>query len=367
MIPDWVPRPPYEAPLLTWHGEEPGLQVLSYTSGPGTVPALLATPETTGTGDGPLPAVLLLHGGGGRSFPEWARTWADRGYAALALDLSGEPQAGGGGAFGVRLTDENIFDAVAGGVAGTWLPRAVRACVDAVTLLTGLDGVDPGRIGVAGISWGGYLAALHASADPRVRCAAVVYAAGLLREHGHWVPRLRAMPPGDAAVWERELDLTRHAGRIAVPTLWVTGTEDPCFPLEAFASTLDLLPSAPDIRIVPGLEHSHPAGWGIAETPAFLDAVLRGRPSLPALDGALIHQGVISARLRGEITIESCALHHTTGRESRDWQVVPAHRDDRTVSAHLPENATAAFLSAVDSRGLTATSGVSRGGEAVPW
>src|SRR5262249_13345549 len=38
---------------------------------------------------GPLPAVVLVHGGGGTAFPEWARQWANRGYVALAMDLGG--------------------------------------------------------------------------------------------------------------------------------------------------------------------------------------------------------------------------------------------------------------------------------------
>jgi len=33
------------------------------------------------------PAVVLVHGGGGKAFKEWAELWAERGYAAIALDL----------------------------------------------------------------------------------------------------------------------------------------------------------------------------------------------------------------------------------------------------------------------------------------
>ncbi len=40
-------------------------------------------------GRGPFPAMLLVHGGGGKAFEEWARLWADRGYVALAMDLAG--------------------------------------------------------------------------------------------------------------------------------------------------------------------------------------------------------------------------------------------------------------------------------------
>ena len=36
-----------------------------------------------------VPAVLLVHGGGGHAYAEWIKIWNDRGYAALALDLRG--------------------------------------------------------------------------------------------------------------------------------------------------------------------------------------------------------------------------------------------------------------------------------------
>src|SRR5579883_3563830 len=47
--------------------------------------AYYAKPE----GDGPFPAMVLAHGGGGKAFAEWANLWAERGYAALAMDLAG--------------------------------------------------------------------------------------------------------------------------------------------------------------------------------------------------------------------------------------------------------------------------------------
>ena len=34
---------------------------------------------------GKLPTMVLVHGGGGRAFKEWAELWAARGYAALAM------------------------------------------------------------------------------------------------------------------------------------------------------------------------------------------------------------------------------------------------------------------------------------------
>ena len=36
-----------------------------------------------------LPAMVLIHGGGGSAFDRWVKVWNSRGYAAIAMDLCG--------------------------------------------------------------------------------------------------------------------------------------------------------------------------------------------------------------------------------------------------------------------------------------
>ncbi|WP_162339589.1 dienelactone hydrolase family protein [Cyclobacterium salsum] len=54
--------------------------------------AYYASPATLGEknpGTGEFPGIVLAHGGGGTAFRIWATEWAERGYAAIAMDLSG--------------------------------------------------------------------------------------------------------------------------------------------------------------------------------------------------------------------------------------------------------------------------------------
>src|SRR5204863_4730756 len=53
--------------------------------------AFYASPATLGVAKQGerFPGVVLIHGGGGTAFAEWAWLWAKRGYAAIAMDLSG--------------------------------------------------------------------------------------------------------------------------------------------------------------------------------------------------------------------------------------------------------------------------------------
>ena len=39
--------------------------------------------------DDKVPAIVLLHGGGGHAFLPWVKMWNDRGYAAIAIDNTG--------------------------------------------------------------------------------------------------------------------------------------------------------------------------------------------------------------------------------------------------------------------------------------
>src|SRR5947207_9329517 len=49
--------------------------------------AYLARPQRC---DEPLPAMLLIHGGGGTAVEAWTRFWSSRGYVALSMDLYGQ-------------------------------------------------------------------------------------------------------------------------------------------------------------------------------------------------------------------------------------------------------------------------------------
>src|SRR5919201_6257989 len=88
-------------PRVTWVDTAGPLRKLYYESEPlhgkpTRVFAYYAEPEKF---EGKLPAVVLVHGGGGKAFPQWAQLWAKRGYAALAMDLTGR------GPDGKRLPD----------------------------------------------------------------------------------------------------------------------------------------------------------------------------------------------------------------------------------------------------------------------
>ena len=59
-----------------------------------------------------------------------------------------------------------------------WVYHAVASVVRANSFMRSLPDVDPERIGVTGVSWGGFLTCIAASIDDRFRFAAPVYGCG---------------------------------------------------------------------------------------------------------------------------------------------------------------------------------------------
>jgi dienelactone hydrolase len=304
------------------------------------------------------PAIVLLHGGGGRAEPRWARDWAARGHVALALDL-GAALAVGGARRPARLDHDDIFTAVAEGTEHTWLAQAVEAAADAVSLLRSLPGTDSRCVGVCGVSWGGYLAFLLAAVDPRLRYAAGVYAAGYLARDGAWSAMLRDLPAPASRRWTEAFDLARHAPRITAPSLWLTGTGDPCFPLDAFDATSALPPAPVTRRIVPGLEHGHEPAWRLTEPFAFAAAVLGRGPALPVVRTARLTDDGVRAEVVSATPVLAAELHHTddTGAwTTRRWRSSAAMIDGTTVRADVPADGfTAAFLAVRASTGTSTT------------
>ena len=81
---------------MRWHSQAGPVHSLIYAGekyqGRDTeVFAFYASPATLGNAESgkKFPGVVLIHGGGGTAFAEWVWRWAKRGYAAIAMDLSG--------------------------------------------------------------------------------------------------------------------------------------------------------------------------------------------------------------------------------------------------------------------------------------
>lgn len=331
---------------------------------PTRVFAYLGVPEGQGPFDGKFPAILLIHGGGGKAFANWAELWAQRGYVALAMDLAGHGPKGRLSDGGPnqddtgKLRDFSIDD---GDYRNMWTYQSIAAILRGHALLAARDDVDPDRIAATGISWGGYLTCILAGVDHRLRAIVPVYGCGFLYENGLLMGRLDKMTPEHRERWISLFDPSKHVNRAQMPMLFVNGTNDFAFPLDSYEKTCRLPKGEVAISVTLRRPHSHI--FTFKEVDVFIDnIILAGTPAnvepLPKLSATKISDDgkTVSAVFESKVPIDKAELAFTTDSgkwQQRQWKTVPAAITGNTISADLPEpTPTCYYILVTDQRGL---------------
>ena len=310
----------------------------------------------------PVPGIVLVHGGKGTAFEEWVKLWVDRGYAAIALDTCGalplpanaDPRprhehAGPPGWGGFNQINEPVTD--------QWAYHAVGAILAAHSLLRAQPGVDPARIGITGISWGGFLTCLAAANDPRFAFAVPVYGCGFL-DQTVFSKRLRE-EAGDAHQrWTALWDPASHLAKVRIPMLWINGTNDGFFFPPAWQASHRLVsPKLNTLSMLVDLRHGQDAGAALKEVEVFADSIVRGGRPLPRIKSFLYEGEMLRARFEGRVERAEIVWTKDLGPwPERRWQVASVPIDAQTVVAPIPAEAHFAFLNLIDERACTVSS-----------
>jgi dipeptidyl aminopeptidase/acylaminoacyl peptidase len=204
-----------EPRCLTWHAPD-GLEIQGW----------LLRPK----GHGPFPLVMMIHGG---PVGHWRPTWLGRNVAVLMLVKRGYavffPNPRGSAGWG-----QDFARSVYGDIGGA----------DAQDLLSGLDvlvrsGIaDPNRLGVTGISYGGFLTSWLITQTKRF-AAAVPVAPHTNQVSEHLVSNIAAFmrqvlkePYHDMGGQYLQRSPVMHAHKAGTPTLNICGALDRCTPPE---------------------------------------------------------------------------------------------------------------------------------------
>jgi len=357
---EWIDK---EGPVrsLYYEGE-------SYQGKPTRVFAWYAEPAKI---DGTLPAMVLVHGGGGTAFKEWAELWAKRGYVAIAMDLAGVgadkkrlPDGGPG------QGDDTKFAKQKTELKEMWTYHAIANVIRAHSLLRSLAHVDPERIGLTGISWGGYLTCIVAGLDDRFKVAVPVYGCGFLGDNSVWVDRIKKLPDGWREEWLKNFDPSEYVKNAKMPMLFVNGTNDFAYPLDSYQKTYRLVKDR-NLSITVNMPHGHPQGWAPVEIGLFVDQVVsKGKPLFNfSTRGFAVNDKSGELAVTVPVTqqtdytaIESVKLHWTSDLkepwQKRKWQTVPLNKMIGNAtdfySVNMPkERPIVYFLTATDGRKAT--------------
>lgn len=235
-----------------------------------------------------VPGIVLVHGGGGTAFSSWVKLWVKRGYAAIAMDTCGGfPKASKalGGMLRHKYSGppgwgENVFPLANDPIKDQWSFHAISTVIRSHSFLRSLPEVDPQRIGLTGISWGGYLASCVAGIDDRFAFAAPVYASAFLRDHSVWSEQLKSLGKTGER-WDELWDAKNFLPSVKMPVLWATGSNDYFFPLDSLQRGYDLMPNAPRLAVRVRMPHGHAPPGDPIEITAFADHFAFGKPALP--------------------------------------------------------------------------------------
>jgi dienelactone hydrolase len=347
----WDMRALSRPPAATW-GERNGLLKDVYYEGepyrgkPTRVFAYFAKPD----GPGPFPGMVLVHGGGGTAFSEWALHWAKRGYAAISMNLAGRGPTGDLPDGGPDQSDTTKFRPFQASEANEmWTYHAVAAAIRAHSLLAAQPCVDKNRIGLSGISWGGYLTCIIAGVDHRFKAAVPVYGCGFLHENSVWKAGILDKMPNDLRDrWVRFFDPSQYLPDVRCPILFLNGTNDFAYPMDSYKKSYSLVKSPHSVSVQIRLPHGHIWTYGIVDT--FIDSYLRGGKKLVSLGALTVHRGIAEARMNSPQRVTRAELYFTNdiGKwQDRVWQAAPAKIEGSSITAELPSPRPEVFYFAV--------------------
>jgi dienelactone hydrolase len=305
-----------------------------------------------------LPGMVLVHGGGGTAFATWVRLWTQRGYAAIAMDLCGCVPVGSYGKW--KRHDAGGppgwggYDQIDQPREDQWTYHAVADAILGHSFLRCQKEVDPNRIGVTGISWGGYLTSILASVDHRYKLAVPVYGCGFTNEHG-FAKSIADLGPERGARWMCWWDPSSYLKQAELPILWINGSNDFAYTLNAYQKSYRLPTGPRTLCIRLRMPHGHgPAGEAPKEIGVFADSILKGGVPLAKITGQGRDGRRVWATYESQRPIKSAELNVTRDLgpwQKRRWDALPAQlAPGGRVSASLPEGVTAYYLNLFDDR-----------------
>ena len=329
-----------------------------YRGRPTRVFAYLGFPE--GAENKPVPAVVLVHGGGGTAFPQWVKCWTERGYAALAMDTEGHMPTNNSTTAPELIYHDHSGPSRQGEffdidlpVEEQWGYHALHAISSGLSLLQSDKRILPDKIGLCGISWGGILSALSLCLDPRFAFAVPIYGCGFLPAGQSYFgsvfrnPKIKTLYDPSEAFQKTKL-----------PVLWINGGQDYHFPPSCTSLSAEYCPRG-SMLLLPDLAHGHDSGWAVDEVYAFADSICFDTPPLLTIAGqsaaGLIYEG--SCR-------EACLVWSPTGvaytNEGSEtlWETEPATvlAKESRVMWEIPPDAKCYFVNLTDIYGRTISS-----------
>ena len=324
-----------------------------------------------------VPAMVLVHGGGGTAFASWVKRWTERGYAAIAMDTCGgaprgendgkpHPRHPWSGPYGW----EDVRGYPDGPMTDQWPYQAVSAIMRCHSFLRSLPEVDAERIGITGISWGGYLTSLVMGVDHRFKFAAPIYGCGWYDLNA---PVWRGVAGGGERFshWVENWDAKHLIGETQCPVLRCNGNLDVYYTMEMTKLSTEALPRsvASNLSIKHKMPHGHPPAGDPREIFAWADYYLKNASKPLSIADANLNADKLTVWLHSTsdmgvsaellFVVDVCPVPHGQRfSHVRKWTVAPVAGfvpGKTSFTADIPKEARMFFVNVKSASGLVAT------------
>ncbi|MXV17230.1 RICIN domain-containing protein [Hufsiella ginkgonis] len=346
--------------------------------GVNTVFGIMAYPQQAGT----YPGILLLHGGGGNAetMAGYAQTFAARGYVTLAVDLPGICGTGNtpnsSGPWKSKPAGEGPRFVVTPTPDESTLADAEIAGLEGFNLLAAQTTVNSARMGIYGISWGGYSTTmLSGLLGSRVTASYAQYGCGFYDRGSFWTGIINGLSPADRNTWLTYFDAGRRAGNLRAAYFIEAPTNDTYFWPPAVTATLNAITVTKNQVFTPNLNHAATANAATMRN-IYFDHYLKAA-GVPF--GSIKITGVttqadgsrlvtMNATMPAGVSVSSAQLYYsepTTTWQNRAWVAVNASLvSGTTYSAVVPSSSAAKgsdfYAYCQDSRGVVVSSTMQR-------
>ena len=314
-----------------------------------------------------VPAMVLVHGGGGSAFKEWVERWNDKGFAAISIAVEGQTDSKVDNDDGKKIWQRHawagpsrvgIFGDSNQALADQWMYHAVSQTILAHSLLRSLPEVDSSKVGLMGVSWGGIITSIVMGIDSRFAFAIPVYGCGYLNEaDNHYKGALE-----NNAIYLNGWEAGLRLNKAKMPALWFSWPGDKHFPMEILKKSY-LKQNGPSmVSMVPDMGHGHRPAWSRPESYAFAQEIVKkGNTWCQYLSSGILEKQAY-AKFKTNRTLDHATLVYSTETGftgTRKWNQTPIRLNQRNgigLADHpLPKGTTGWFIN-VESDGLIVSS-----------
>ncbi|MDP6506555.1 MAG: acetylxylan esterase, partial [Planctomycetota bacterium] len=294
-----------------------------------------------------LPAVLHIHGGGQTASREHVIHWAKRGYAALSFDWTGPTENREKFSdLGEVSTDKYLVQPTP---CYSHLYHGVLVARRGLTFLEDQPEIDPDRLGIYGISWGGFLSWLVNGSDSRVKVSTAIYGCGGTLKRGNATGSDFDTEDDEQRLWNYCFNPFGYAGLLSGAMMLLNSTNDFFGWMDTAEELFSILPAHHSLCFCPHFNH-HIDENTSRNLYAWIDAHLKDPASpWPAQTGLeLFYDDGIKARIQTDHpdeveSVEAFMAGHYVPSPSRFWAPLPVANegDEWVANAIVPDAETA--------------------------